>query len=159
VAYRFSSSNKDSITVTNEEVDLQFGNDYSTVVPYVRTDNPKTFEQQFFNSFENTYTHAKLSQLETNRLMFLPLVVELNDGKKLCITESDLESYPGLYLNKGNDLSLRGIFAPYPKKIKQGGHNMLQELSRNVKISLPNAKALVTFPGVYLPFRRATKSS
>jgi alpha-glucosidase len=27
---------------------------------------------------------------------------------------------------------------------------MLQELSRNVKISLPNAKALTTFPGVYL---------
>ena len=146
VAYRFSSSNKDGITVTNEEVDLQFGNDYSTVVPYVRTDNPKTFEQQFFNSSENTYTHAKLSQLEPNRLMFLPLVVELNDGKKLCITESDLESYPGLYLNKGNDLSLRGVFAPYPKKIKQGGHNMLQGIITERENFIAKCKGTRNFP-------------
>jgi alpha-glucosidase len=146
VAYRFSSSNKDSITVTNEEVNLQFGKDYSTIVPYVRSDNPKTFEQQFFNSFENTYTHANLSQLDTNRLMFLPLVVELNDGKKLCITESDLESYPGLYLHKANGLALRGVFAPHPKKIKQGGHNMLQGIVTERENFIAKCKGARNFP-------------
>jgi len=128
VAYRFAANEKDSIWIQNEEVKLQFSHNYPTIVPYVRKDNPQTFDEQFFNSFENTYSHLKLSELDKNRLMFLPLVVELNDGKKLCITEADLESYPGLYLNKGEDQSLQGVFAPYPKHVKQGGHNMLQGL-------------------------------
>ncbi len=128
VAYRFAASEKDSIYIQDEEVNLQFSHDYPMIVPYVRKENPKTFEEQFFNSFENTYSHLKLSELDKKRLMFLPLVVELNDGKKLCITEADLESYPGLYFNKGENQSLQGVFAPYPKQVKQGGHNMLQGL-------------------------------
>jgi alpha-glucosidase len=128
VAYRFAATSKDSIYIQDEEVNLHFSHNYPTIVPYVRQDNPQTFEEQFFNSFENTYTHSKLSDLDKKRLMFLPLIVELNDGKKLCITEADLESYPGLYLNKGESQSLQGVFAPYPKQVKQGGHNMLQGL-------------------------------
>ncbi len=31
--------------------------------------------------------------------MFLPLVVDAGEGVKICITESDLENYPGLYLS------------------------------------------------------------
>ncbi len=128
IAYRFTTAFKDDILVKNEEVSLNFSQDNQTIVPYVRKENPKTFEEQFFNSFENTYSHLKLSGLDQNRLMFLPVVVGLNDGKKLCFTEADLESYPGLYLNKGENTSLKGVFAPYPKQIKQGGHNMLQGL-------------------------------
>lgn len=33
----------------------------------------------------------------TNQLAFTPVVVELKDGKKLCIAESDVESYPGMF--------------------------------------------------------------
>ena len=59
--------------------------------------------------------------------MFLPLVVEAGDGVKICITESDLENYPGLFLSaaKGEN-RLSGKFAPYPKRTVQGGHNKLQ---------------------------------
>ena len=61
--------------------------------------------------------------------MFLPLVVEAGDGVKICITESDLENYPGLFLSaaKGEN-RLSGKFAPYPKRTVQGGHNKLQML-------------------------------
>lgn len=128
VAYRFASSGKDSVIVRHEEVLLNFSHDYQTVVPYVKKENPQTIEEQFFNSFQNTYSHIKMGELDQNRLMFLPLLIELNEGKKLCFTEADLESYPGLYLGKGNDNSLKGIFAHYPKAVKQGGHNMLQAL-------------------------------
>ena len=121
VAYRFVTAGKDSILIKNEEVSLNFSQDNKTIVPYVRKADPKSFEEQFFNSFENTYSHLKISELDKNRLMFLPIIVELNDGKKLCFTEADLESYPGLYLNKGENNSLNGVFAPYPKQIKQGG--------------------------------------
>jgi alpha-glucosidase len=129
VAYRFVTTEKKEIFVENEQVDLNFSRDHQAIVPYVKGSQNKTIEQQFFNSFENTYTHASLSKLSNKQLMFLPVVVELNDGKKLCFTEADLENYPGLYLlNKKEGPSLQGVFAAYPKKTTQGGHNMLQQL-------------------------------
>jgi alpha-glucosidase len=48
-------------------------------------------------------------------------------GKKIVIAEADLLNYPGMYLyngDGGSDLSAK--FAPYPKEVKQGGHNNLQ---------------------------------
>jgi alpha-glucosidase len=146
VAYRFSSAEKNSIFVRNEEVNLNFSQNNEAIVPYVRKDDPKTFDEQFFNSFENTYTHDKLSELDKSRLMFLPVVVELNDGKKLCFTEADLESYPGLYLNKGEGNSLKGVFAPYPKQIKQGGHNMLQGLVTEREGYIAKVQGTRSFP-------------
>jgi alpha-glucosidase len=146
VAYRFSSIIKDDIDIKNEEVNLNFSQDNQTIVPYVNKKSPSGFDEQFFNSFENTYTHGKLSELDKSRLMFLPVVVELNDGKKLCFTEADLESYPGLYLNKGEGNSLKGVFAPYPKQIKQGGHNMLQGLVTEREDYIAKVKGTRGFP-------------
>lgn len=41
--------------------------------------------------------------------------------------ESDLVNYPGMYLyNEGDATTLSERFAPYPKTVEQGGHNMLQ---------------------------------
>ena len=59
--------------------------------------------------------------------MFLPLVVQPTPDVKVCITETDLNNYPGLYLtNATGTHSLSGVQAPYPKTQKQGGHNNLQ---------------------------------
>lgn len=131
VAYRFRNLANKTFTIVNEEVAFCFDKDYNTIVPYVkaRTDKEKSFETQFFNSFENTYTHASISRLDKEKLMFLPLVIEQEQNRKILITEADLESYPGLYLNSGQrEDALTGVFAPYPKTVVQGGHNMLQGL-------------------------------
>ncbi|CCZ82555.1 glycoside hydrolase family 97 protein [Odoribacter laneus] len=131
VAYRFRNLSDKSLTVVSEEAVFNFDNDYEAYVPYVhaRDKKNKSFEAQFFNSFESTYTHDKISALDKERLMFLPLVVDVKKGKKVLLTEADLESYPGMYLNtaQGNH-SFTGVFAPYPKTTVQGGHNMLQRL-------------------------------
>ena len=131
VAYRFRNLADKAFTIVNEEAAFCFDKDYNTIVPYVkaRHDKEKSFETQFFNSFENTYTHTSISRLDKDKLMFLPLVVELEQNRKVLITEADLESYPGLYLNSGQkERALTGVFAPYPKTVVQGGHNMLQGL-------------------------------
>jgi alpha-glucosidase len=47
VAYRFAATSKDSIYIQDEEVNLHFSHNYPTIVPYVRQDNPQTFEEQF----------------------------------------------------------------------------------------------------------------
>lgn len=144
VAYRFQNFSSKPFTIEAENATFNFEKDYTAFVPYVRgRKGNESFESQFFNSFENTYTHQPLSALDKGRLMFLPLVVEIENGKKVLLTEADLEGYPGMYLNtaSGNH-SLKGVFAPYPKTTQQGGHNMLQRLvtSREPFIAKVNGK-------------------
>lgn len=127
VAYRFVNKRSKPFTIAGEEVAYNFGSDVTATVPYVMYGDDGNYESQFHTSFESTYTVDKLSKLNKERLMFLPLVTETKSGKKICISESDLESYPGLFLtNAQGNHSLTGIFAPYPRVSKLGGHNMLQ---------------------------------
>lgn len=146
IAYRFVTNRKQDFNVENEEAVFNFPADYQAIVPYVNKKNNATFEEQFFNSFENTYTHAPLSKLDAKRLAFLPLVVEAANGKKVCITEADLEEYPGMYLNRQSGNTLLGVFAPYPKRIEQGGHNKLQQLVKERENYIAKSKGSRNFP-------------
>jgi len=155
VAYRFADAGKSGLTVKNEEVRLNFPGDLHTLVPYVNNFNPADPDRQFFNSFENTYTHARLSELHRQRLIFLPLLAELADGKKMVFTEADLESYPGLYMaNPTGENALTGVHAPYPKTTVQGGHNMLQQIVTEREPFIAQVKA-----GAALPWRVLTVST
>lgn len=126
MAYRFVNNRASSFNIKAEEVSINFPEDYIATVPYVKEKPKKDLETQFHNSFENVYKNSILSQLNASRLIFLPLLLTVNDDVKLCITESDLLNYPGLYLRGDNNKSLKGLFASYPKTTEQGGHNMLQ---------------------------------
>lgn len=121
-AYRFVSTSDKDIIVNSEQADFNFGRDRKAYVPYVRKIGD--FNIQFFNTFENTYVYDNLSKWEEGRLAFLPLLVEAEGGKKICVTESDLEHYPGMYLfNDDASCTLNAVFAPYPKKERQGSHD------------------------------------
>ena len=147
VAYRFVAKGKKGETVvTAEQAEFAFPADWNLYVPYVARDF-SSFEPQFFNSFENTYSHHALSAWEKGRLAFLPLTVEAAGGVKLCVTESDLLDYPGMYLYNGNaSKTLTGVFAAYPDEVEQGGHNMLQGLVRSRKDYIAKGPAEWAFP-------------
>ena len=122
-AYRFVT--KKAVTVASEQASFNFPADYTAWIPYVKPG--RKLGDQFFNSFENIYERASLSQWKKEKYAFLPVTVGAESGVKLCITETDLFNYPGMYLsNPSGGTSLTGVFAPYPKEIVQGGHNMLQ---------------------------------
>ncbi len=147
VAHRWVYSGKKPVQIANELVSYIFPHDAVATAPYVNKTEPKSFQQQFFNSFENKYTVAEIDSLDARRLMFLPLVVEPEDGIKVCITESALESYPGMYLNASGVMpgALTAVFAPVPKSVKQGGHNRLQMLVEETYpyiADIPKARAL-----------------
>lgn len=128
LAYRFVTKRNGQLTIANEQAAYRFPQDFMTWSPYVNT-TAESFEEQYFNSFEQPYNHQTITSLNEKRLMILPLLVDLNDGKKLCITEADLEDYPGMFLNNQKEQPLlKGHFAPYPKTKQQGGHNNLQML-------------------------------
>ena len=149
VAYRFVTDMKNPFVVTSEQVQYNFPGSPKVYVPYVNNQNgaKDTFTKQFYNSFENTYQHINLTDWETGRLAFLPLVVEGPSGKKICITEADLLNYPGLYLsNQNNANSLTGVIAPYPKEIKQGGHNNLQGEVQSSESFIAKCEGQTAFP-------------
>lgn len=146
IAYRFVSTGKKDFIVKNEEAVFNFNKDYNTYIPYVKA-KYDDFETQYFNSFENTYTQTPLSGINPKRLMFTPVVVELDGGKKLCIAESDLESYPGMFLQNNNaSTSLKSHFAPFPITTEQGGHNQLQQVVTSREAYIAKCKAKTNFP-------------
>lgn len=146
IAYRFVSNLKKPFEVKSEEVNFNFPTDQKAYIPYVQIIK-EPIEKQFYNSFENTYQHINISQWDKKRLAFLPLVVEGVNGKKVCITESDLTNYPGMYLYNGNgSTTLSGVFAPYPKDIKQGGHNMLQGEVQSAEPYIARYNGVTNFP-------------
>lgn len=147
VAYRFVNQAKAPFCIVREEVDYRFPADAVATVPYVNRGNDGDFNSQFPNSFENVYKSEKLSELNQQRLMFLPLVVKSESGPSVCLTETDLYDYPGLYLvASGNQYGLKGVHPGYPKKVEQGGHNNLQMLVTEREDFIAKVEAPRNFP-------------
>lgn len=149
IVYRFVHRENKVLDIVSENVSYCFSSDFEANVPYVVPRVQRhNLDCQFYNSFENTYTTDRLSHLDKERLMFLPLVVEAENGIKVCLTESDLEDFPGLYLSavEGEEYTLKGVHAPYPKNSIQGGHKMLQMLVQERESYIARVKGKRTFP-------------
>ena len=129
IAYRFVWEGKPG-RVNKEKVDYSFYGDWNITAPYVSQFDSLRHDVQYSTSFENQYTTLPLSQLDQSRLCFLPLMVHCDNGVKVCITESALLDYPGLYLHGTGGRPLVGEHAPLPRRVEQGGHNNLQLLVR-----------------------------
>ena len=126
MAYRFVSHKEEAYNVDYETAQFNFAKDWNMWAAYV-CQHTETLESQYYNSFENQYSYTPISEWNKDRLAFLPLMVEGPKGKKIVVTESDLFDYPGMYLyNKDSGKKLTADFAPYPKEVRQGGHNNLQ---------------------------------
>lgn len=109
-AYRFETALPGEITITGERAEFNFDKDYSTIIAYSPNKN-------FSSSFQNIYTKQPLSKFESDNMAMLPLVVEMEHGRKISIAESDLESYPGMFL-KSDGKGLQGLFAPVAAQTK-----------------------------------------
>lgn len=108
MAYRFSVDKADGqYFVENEKAEFNFAEDGMAWLPY--STNAK---KQMAMAFQATYDKAKLSESK-DTLAFLPATVDCGNAK-VTILESDLESYPGMFI-EGKAKSLNGVFAQYPK--------------------------------------------
>lgn len=146
VAYRFASRLKSDFRVMGEQAEFAFQKDWNAYVPYV-CQHTQTLESQYYNSFENTYSVHPLSQWNKERLAFAPVAISADGGVKVLITDADLMDYPGMFLyNEGDGSVLNGRFAPYPKEITQGGHNMLQGEVRTREAYIAEGTGAEKFP-------------
>ena len=142
IVYRFISSQKSPLIIADEEVCYNFPLDATSFVPYTKSRDV----DPYYNSFENEYEEVKLSGIDRNRLIFLPMTVDLGDNVKVTVTESDLEQFPGLYMTGCGNTSLKGSHARYPKISKQGGHNNLQMEVKERENFIAKTDGSRTFP-------------
>ncbi len=119
VAYRFTTSLKDSIIVKNEIALFNFPANHRVYYPQVvKRENADIFH----TSFEEPYQLKPLDSISKNVLAFSPVLLAPDQGPKIIITEADLEDYPGMFISGNENNSLNGSFAPYPleEKIAEG---------------------------------------
>lgn len=145
MAYRFVADHKTDFTILNEQAEYHFAKDWDILNPYVEAIFVKkhipipSIEEQFENSFERYYNHSRLSELDSTRLSFTPIMIKSDKGTKICLAESNVENYPGMFVrNMDKGTTLTGVLAPYPKECKKGGlYNPAEEkvLSREKYLS------------------------
>ena len=111
VAYRFVEPGKNGVTVNDEIFELNLPGD--PIVYLSHSTNPKT---PFAMAFQNFYSPTPISS--ANPLpAFLPATVDYGNGLKMTVLESDLEAYPGMFLQADSTKSqLKAVFAKYPSK-------------------------------------------
>ena len=110
-AYRFVTTRKGDITITNESANFNFKDDDKAFLPFV---NDYRNKDKFTTSFEAHYDNINLSAIKKDSLAFLPVLVDVGSPKKAVILEADLQDYPGMYLTRGEGNSLHGVFSKYP---------------------------------------------
>ena len=148
VAYRFISTTQGDYTVVDEHAEFAFCADDMAWIPYVnfKPDATSDYATQFYTSFENTYNHLSLKDIDWRRLIFTPAVVE-HGGVKVCIIESNLEDYPGMFLsNRDQDGVIDTEFATVPDRVEQGDYNMLQGVVKSRKAHIAECSGERTFP-------------
>ncbi len=111
VAYRFLTSFKDSITVQNEIAEFNFPGKPSAYFPGIHKRDDADI---FHTSYEELYPLREVDSIKNTELGYTPVLVVPLSNPKIAITESDLEDYPGMFLEGTGKSSFRGKFAPYP---------------------------------------------
>lgn len=115
VAYRFNTNFKNTVEIKDEVAEFNFDKDYTTYMAYSTSSSEKDL---YAMAFQNLYTKATLTNANTESMAFLPVTVDYANGKKLTITESDLEAYPGMFVKgDGKKTALKGVFAAYPSRM------------------------------------------
>ena len=109
VAYRFYTSSKEDLIIKNEIAEFRFAGNYTAYLPYSTNK-----EKPMAMAFQNTYEVKPLSEA-SQELAFLPVTVDCKQAK-VTLLESDLEAYPGMFVQPDGKQALKGVFAPYPKK-------------------------------------------
>lgn len=109
VAYRFSTDGKSGNIINNETAIYNVADNPKVYLPH--STNPKKPEAM---AFQNFYTVTPMSSASP-LLAFLPVTVDYDNGLKMTMMESDLEAYPGMFVEADSTTnSLKGVFAKYP---------------------------------------------
>lgn len=111
VAYRFSTNKKGDIIIDDEIAEYKYPGSPDLYMSW--STNP---DKPMAMAFQNFYQKVSLDSVPS-KYAFLPVAADHKNGIKTVILESDLVSYPGMFIvPDAKTGTLKGEFAKYPSK-------------------------------------------
>ena len=101
-------------------------------------------EESFLTHSERLYERLRASRVEPETMAHLPVLASWTGRAKVAITESDLRSYPGLYLAGTGTSTLVGVSPAYPAAVEQVNDRTVRVVSREPYIARTSGPR--TFP-------------
>jgi alpha-glucosidase len=128
VAYRFFTKKKGEIIIQSEQSEFNFDKDYTAFIPYT---SDLRGGEKYTCSFEEFYAETPVSKINKDTLGYLPLLIELDNNKKAVLLETDVQDYPGMFvqLNQQTQFGIKATFAPYPLEEALGGYNKINYMA------------------------------
>ena len=142
-AYRFISTNKDSITIEKEVARYSLP---PKTIFYGSPVKKRDDVDLFHTSFEEPYLIKSSDSIAPDLLFFSPVMVDYPNKMKAVITESDLEDYPGMFLRFSEDKLLEGVNAGYPLEVKMNSGEFPQEVVTSRADFIARTRGHRTFP-------------
>lgn len=120
VAYRFITDKKGENIVMGEDFVLNFPANYKA-----HLSQPNGFK----TSYEYPYTHVNTEEYKaTDRMTYLPILLETNKPYKILISEADLHDYPCMFLKSTGQNGMQSLFPKVPLEFGEDGDRSLKIL-------------------------------
>lgn len=120
VAYRFITDKKGENIVMGEDFAINFPANYKA-----HLSQPNGFK----TSYEYPYTHVNTEEYKaTDRMSYLPVLLETNKPYKILISEADLHDYPCMFLKSTGQNGMQSLFPKVPLEFGEDGDRSLKIL-------------------------------
>lgn len=120
VAYRFITDKKGDNIVMGEDFVLNFPANYKA-----HLSQPNGFK----TSYEYPYTHVNSEEYKaTDRMSYLPILLETDKPYKILISEADLHDYPCMFLKSTGRNGMQSLFPKVPLEFGEDGDRSLKIL-------------------------------
>ncbi len=112
-AYRFILDKGGEVEILNEEVGLNFPENYKAHIS--KTGSFKT-------SYEVPYSHTTTQEYGyRDEMIYLPVLLETPYGEKILISEANLKDYPAMFFRSTGNNGLTSLFPKYPLEVEDDG--------------------------------------
>ncbi len=137
LAFRYTISEKDSLRIIRENLDL-----YLDAGDSLRFQSSETFN----SPYETPYEHEKITGIKAGKLISLPLLIEKRDKVFVMVTEADLYDYPGLWFKGTGQAQLSAINPPIPKSLTNTGSAYVRNQVAGTFDYIARVKGSRTYP-------------
>ncbi|VGO15622.1 Retaining alpha-galactosidase [Pontiella desulfatans] len=124
-AFRWESRiDRGEVTVNGEELAFEFADDYPAYYP-----TPE--KKGYFSHQERRLGRLPISAAPIGQPTSPPVLLELDGGRKLLLTDVNVQHYPGLWIEGAEGTALKASFPPYPAKTELKGDRDLTVAERS----------------------------
>ncbi|PID61821.1 MAG: alpha-glucosidase [Ignavibacteriae bacterium] len=108
IAYRFIGKINKEVLIKNESLNISFPKNTFTYFPE---------ETSMFSHNERLYLFEKIDSMNSGRFCSLPVLM-ISQKINVLLTESSLQNYAGMWLEKKDKLKFTAVFPKYPQNTK-----------------------------------------